>query len=259
MPSYISIPRQQNVFRLLSVESMKAAPYKVIFFDLFNTLVNVSTAPDTAGRYTADILGVGRDEWNRACFGAAHDITGPTQQREVIRTLAHSLDPTIPIEKIDEAATERQRRFDYALRNVEAELLALLGEWRESGLRLGLISNASTDEVAAWPESPLRQLFDTAIFSCHCGLCKPQPEIYLHALERMGVAVDEALFVGDGGSDEHRGAAAVGLDNVLLTRYIADYSADRLARRRESVKWEIAHLRELPGLLATRAEKKKGA
>lgn len=238
---------------------MKAAPYKVIFFDLFHTLINVSAAPGTSGRYTADILGVGREEWNHACFGAVHDITRLTQQREVIRALAHSLDPSISIERIDEAAAERQRRFDYALRNVEAELLVLLGEWRASGLRLGLISNASTDEVAAWPDSPLSPLFDAAIFSCHCGMCKPQPEIYRHALERMGVGVDEALFVGDGGSDEHRGAAAVGLDNVLLTRYIADYGAERLARRRESVKWEIAHLRELPALLATLAEKKKGA
>jgi len=228
---------------------MKAASYKVIFFDLFHTLIDVTTAPGATGRYTADILGVGRDEWNAACFGAAHNITGPTRQREVIRALAHSLDPTIPIEKIDEAAEERQRRFDHALLHVEVEVLELLQLLRAAGLRLGLISNASTDEVAAWPRSPLSDLFDEAIFSCHSGCCKPQPQIYRHALQRMGVDVTEALFVGDGGSDEHRGAAEVGLDNVLLTRYLGHYDEARLARRRAWVKWEIAHLRELPRLL----------
>lgn len=238
---------------------MKAAPYKVIFFDLFHTLINVSTAPGAAGRYTADILGVGRDAWNRACFGVAHDITGPTLQREVIRAMAHSIDPSIAIEKINEAADERQRRFDYALCHVEEDVLNLLGQLRGAGLRLGLISNASTDEVAAWPDSPLSALFDEAIFSCHVGLCKPQAGIYLHALERMGVGVAEALFVGDGGSEEHQGAAALGLDNVLLTRYLRGYSAERLAPRRAAVKWEISHLRELPPLLGARAEKKKGA
>ncbi len=228
---------------------MKVATYKVIFFDLFHTLINVTTAPGASGRYTADILGVGREEWNAACFSAAHDITGPTQQHEVIRSLAHSLDPSIPIEKIDEAADERQRRFDYALLHVEPEVLSLLQQLRNRGLRLGLISNASTDEVAAWPDSPLSPLFDAAIFSCHCGFCKPQPEIYHHALQRMGVAVTEALFVGDGGSEEHQGARRVGLDNVLLTRYLAHYDEERLAVRRADTRWQIERLPQLLTIL----------
>lgn len=228
---------------------MKAAPYKVIFFDLFHTLVDVTTAPGARGRYTADILGIDREAWNAACFGAAHDITGPTRQREVIRALAHSLDPTIPIEKIDEAAVERQRRFDHALLHVEQEVLDLLAVLRRAGLRLCLISNASTDEVSAWPSSPLSELFDEAIFSCQVGLCKPQPAIYQHALRQMDVAIHEALFVGDGGSEEHRGAAAVGLDNVLLTRYIEHYDEARLAPRREHCRWQIGRLGELLPLL----------
>lgn len=228
---------------------MKAAPYKVIFFDLFHTLIDVTTAPGASGRYTADILGVGRDEWNAACFGAAHNITAPTRQRDVIRQLAHSLDPTIPIEKIDEAAAERQRRFDHALLHVEEEVVVLLKTLRQAGLRLGLISNASTDEVSAWPRSPLSALIDEAIFSCHCGLAKPQPEIYYHAMQQLGVAAHEALFVGDGGSDEHKGAAAVGLDNVLITRYLGHYDEERLAARRAHVRWEIGRLPELLPLL----------
>ncbi len=228
---------------------MKASPYKVIFFDLFHTLINVTTAPGASGRYTADILGVGRDEWNAACFGVAHDITSQTRQHEVIRALAHALDPTIPMDRIEEAAQERQRRFDHALLHIEEEALEILTKLREAGLHLGLISNASTDEVAAWPDSPLSVLFDEAIFSCHCGLCKPQPEIYQHALQRMQVDVGEALFVGDGGSNEHQGAAALGLDNVLITRYLGHYSEERLAVRRQHVRWEIERLSQLLPLL----------
>jgi putative hydrolase of the HAD superfamily len=228
---------------------MKVPPYKVIFFDLFHTLIDVTSAPGASGRYTADILGVGREEWNAACFGAAHNITGQSRQREVIRQLAHSLNPAISIEKINEAAAERQRRFDHALLHVEEEVLAVLDRLRRAGLRLGLISNASTDEVAAWNDSPLSTLIDEAIFSCHCGLCKPQPAIYYHALERMEVSVAAALFVGDGGSDEHRGAAEVGLDNVLITRYLGHYDTERLAMRQAQVRWQIGRLSELLPLL----------
>jgi putative hydrolase of the HAD superfamily len=228
---------------------MKVTPYKVILFDLFHTLIDVTSAPGAAGRYTADILGLGREEWNAACFGSAHNITGPTEQREVIRELAHSIDPTVSIEKINEAADERQRRFDHALLHVEEEVLAVLAQLRKAGLRLGLISNASTGEVLAWPQSPLSALIDEAIFSCHCGLCKPQPGIYHHALERMGVTVDEALFIGDGGSDEHKGAAGVGLDNVLITRYLGHYDEARLAPRQAYVRWQIECLSELLPLI----------
>ena len=87
------------------------------------------------------------------------------------------------------------------------------------------------------------------MFSCHCGLSKPQPGIYQHALQRMGVTVSEALFVGDGGSDEHIGAAAVGLDNVLLTRYINHYDEARLASRQAYTCWQIERLPELLSLL----------
>ena len=228
---------------------MKESSYKVILFDLFHTLVDVGSAPESSGRYTADILGVPREAWNRACFSCAHDICRPTRQLDVIRALAHSLDPTIPEGVIREAATERQRRFDHALMRVEQEVLDCLYALRRMGLRLALLSNASTDEVRAWPESPLAPLFERAFFSWECGCAKPQAQFYRHALDAMDAVAGQTLFVGDGGSDEHRGAREVGIDNVLLTRHIGHYDEARLAPHRAAVKWEIGSLAELTSLL----------
>lgn len=233
---------------------MKALPYKVILFDLFHTLVDVGTVPERQGRFTADILGVGRDEWNRACFGAAHDICRPTVHVDVIRALAHTLDPAIPESRIRQAAMERQRRFDYALENVAPDVLAVLRRLRQAGFRLALLSNASSGEVQAWPRSPLAELFEGSFFSCECGCAKPQEAFYRHAMERLGVRPDECLFVGDGGSNEHEGAQRLGIDNVLLTRHIAHYDERRLAPRRAAVRWEIDRLEGLFALL----EKQRG-
>lgn len=238
-----------KIFRLPLTISMKETSYKLILFDLFHTLVDVGSAPKASGRYTADILGIPRDVWNRACFSSAHDICRPTRQLDVIRALAHSIDPAIPDELIREAAEERQRRFDHALVQVEQEVLDCLQGLRGSGLHLALLSNASTDEVRAWPESPLAPLFEKAFFSWQCGCAKPQAQFYQHALNAMGVHSRQALFVGDGGSDEHVGAQQVGIDNVLLTRHIGHYDAARLAPRRAAVKWEINSLFELAPLL----------
>jgi putative hydrolase of the HAD superfamily len=248
-----------NIFSCPLNQSMKELPYKVILLDLFHTLVDVGTAPGASGRYTADILGLSREAWNRACFGAAHDICRPTSQLAVIRALAHSLDPAIPEARIREAAEERQRRFDHALLSVEPQVLDCLAELNAMGLRLGLLSNASTDEVRAWEDSPLAAHFEQAFFSWECGCAKPQPAFYRHALARMGVGTDECLFVGDGGSEEHSGAREVGIDNVLLTRHIGHFDEARLAPRRAAVKWEIASLQALRPLLQGMGEKKKGA
>lgn len=223
--------------------------YSAILFDLFHTLVDVPGAPGASGRYTADILGVGRDEWNRACFSDLHDICRPTEHLGVVRQLAHSIDSSISEEQIRIATEERQRRFDYALLTVEEETLRLLERLKGRGYRLALLSNASTGEVSAWNDSPLAALFDEAIFSWSCGMQKPDSAIYHEALHRLGCQVHEALFVGDGGSSEHQGASAIGLDNVLLTRYLKRMDRERLEERRNWVKWEIDHLDELLGLL----------
>jgi putative hydrolase of the HAD superfamily len=223
---------------------------RAICFDLFHTLVDVGRVPDHVGRYTADILGVDRQVWNERCFSAEHEIRRPTRHHDVIRTLAHSIDPAIPSERIAQAVEERQRRFDHALREVEAQTLASLEDLRARGLRLALVSNASTAEVAAWTDSPLAGQFDTAVFSCECGFAKPEPEIYRLACDGLGVTPEQALFVGDGGSDEHAGAAAVGMHPVLMRRFLDKMAPDRLAARRRRVRWEVAHLGELSAALA---------
>lgn len=223
---------------------------RAICFDLFHTLVDVGRVPDHVGRYTADILGVDRQVWNDRCFSSDHEIRRPTRHHEVIRALAHSIDPAIPSERIEQAVTERQRRFDHALREVEEDTLGGLAALRGRGLRLALVSNASTAEVAAWAESPLAAQFDTAVFSCECGYAKPEPEIYRLACARLGVAPEQAMFVGDGGSDEHAGAAAVGMHPVLLRRFLDRMAPDRLAARRRRVKWEVAHLGELASFVS---------
>jgi len=248
-----------NVFSRPLADSMIEIPYKVILFDLFHTLVEVSGEPGGDGRSTAEILGVASRAWHEACFGDAHEICRRTSQHEVIRALAHAIEPTIPESLIAEASEVRQRRFDHALCRPRPEVEAVLETLTAAGYRLALLSNASTDEVRAWSRSPLARHFEHALFSWECGCAKPQPVFYRLALARMGVMAEEALFVGDGGSNEHRGARALGLDNVLLTHHIGHYDEARMAPRRQAVRWEVATLTELLALLEDMAETRRGA
>ena len=82
---------------------------------------------------------------------------------------------------------------------------------RERGLKVGLISNCSEEEVISFGQSGLAPYFDDVIFSYEVGVAKPNPEIYRMACDRLGVTPQESLFIGDGGSDELRGASNAGL------------------------------------------------
>jgi putative hydrolase of the HAD superfamily len=69
------------------------------------------------------------------------------------------------------------------------------------GLAIGLISNAGiTPGVVLgriMDDMGLGQHFDVTIFSDEVELSKPAPAIFAHALDEMGLAPEEAVFVGD--------------------------------------------------------------
>jgi len=87
----------------------------------------------------------------------------------------------------------------------------MLARLKGMGLKLCLVSNCSEEDVAGWEDCGLAPFFDEVVFSCAVAAAKPDPVIYRIALERVGAAPGQAVFVGDGGSLELEGAARVGL------------------------------------------------
>lgn len=219
---------------------------RAICFDLFNTLVSVAEVPQSVGRLTADVLGIDMEVWNDACFGPAHEICKPSVHQDILQTLAHTIDPAIPEARIVEAARDRQARFDYALQHVSLTTLDTLQALQQAGVRLALVSNASSGEVAAWPQSPLARLFEVSLFSCECGYKKPEPDIYRLALRGLGVGAEECLYVGDGGSHEFLGASRLGMQTLLTREFLKPSRYARvMLEQAEVIGGEIESLQEL--------------
>lgn len=238
------------VAKQLHTKIKKTPRIDAICFDLFHTLVDVAEVPEHVGRYTADILGIEAEVWNGACFSAHHEIRKPSEHIDVIRALAHQLDPEIPMERIQQVVVERQRRFDYALVHVRLSILEAIVSLKQRGLRLALISNASTSEVQAWDRSPLAELFDVALFSCHCGFAKPERQIYELALQQLQLKAQQCLFVGDGGSDEHQGAAAVGM-HAVLSRVFVQNRISFASHRAQApfTQWQVDDYQQIHSIL----------
>jgi putative hydrolase of the HAD superfamily len=56
------------------------------------------------------------------------------------------------------------------------------------------------------------------VVSSQLGIAKPDPRIYLHCCELLGIEPGSAVFVGDGANDELGGARRVGMDAILIHR-----------------------------------------
>lgn len=95
----------------------------------------------------------------------------------------------------------------------EPLMVSVLRRARTAGLRTALLSNSWGNDYPReqWPE-----LFDAVVISGEVGLRKPQPEIYLLAASRLGLAPRECVFVDDLPANV-RGASAVGMVGVEHT------------------------------------------
>lgn len=219
---------------------------EVIFFDLFHTLFSFKSG-GTAGRSTNEILGIPEMVWTDLLFDSSEErMRGHEHDRyAIIRNLAHIYDPSIDEARIRLAADSRFERFSRGLKEAGGDRIEILSKLRASGKKIGLISNADSVEVSAWRESPLAECFDSVIFSFATGYVKPEPEIYRIALESLEVAAENAIFVGDGGSDELRGAKEVGLTTVITTEITGDLWPDKIDARAEYADYRISRLRDL--------------
>ncbi|MGQ9683334.1 MAG: HAD family hydrolase [Anaerolineae bacterium] len=146
-------------------------------------------------------------------------------------------------------AADRAARFRRALTEVEPDVVPGLQALRAAGLRLGLLSDADCDEVSAWPDSPLCPCFDAALFSCHEGLRKPELAFYRRLCGRLGVEPQECLYVGDGRSDEHLGARALGMTPALMTGHLARFWPERVALLAPRCDYQVASVGEVGELV----------
>jgi putative hydrolase of the HAD superfamily len=223
---------------------------KGVAFDLFHTLTGFESQWATLP-VTSAVLGIDQRFWNDALLSKSRwRLTG--EERDpvtIIRTLAHSIDPSIPEDLIRAATSSRIQRFRQALMTIPAANLDTLRQLRNAGYRLGLVSNADVMEMDAWQDCPAAGLFDVEVFSCQVGLVKPEPEIYERCLRQLELEPGECLFVGDGGSGELQGAKSIGMQTAFVFGVIEELWPDKIASRRKIADYSLRFVPELLTML----------
>jgi epoxide hydrolase-like predicted phosphatase len=88
------------------------------------------------------------------------------------------------------------------------DMSGLVRRARAAGLRTGLLSNSWGND---YPRDGWEEMFDVVVISGEVGMRKPEPRIFEHTLELLGLAPRECVFVDDLRSNVE---AAVGLGMV---------------------------------------------
>jgi putative hydrolase of the HAD superfamily len=96
-------------------------------------------------------------------------------------------------------------------------VLELLASLRGRGVALGLVTNGFAEthrEKIVLLQ--VEQAFDEIIIADEVGMVKPDPRIFAHVCERLGVQAGMTVMVGDRYDRDILGAQAAGLQTVWL-------------------------------------------
>jgi putative hydrolase of the HAD superfamily len=98
---------------------------------------------------------------------------------------------------LESAEIEAFRSGFWAGDRLDPEMLDAIRHYRQAGYRTALLSNASAGLPNYLVELGIDDVFDVIVVSGVEGVAKPDAQIYLSVLERLGVEPQEAVFVDD--------------------------------------------------------------
>lgn len=193
---------------------------RAVLFDLYDTLVSVDRDASVSKiARCANLAGASDEAFDRAWFGTSPDsIRGRFASiEERVLAVLRALDrDSREVDFVSIADAERAflQEHIHPFPDARDTLLAL----RRMGLKISIVTNASASVALVIDRCCLREMVDSIVISSETRVVKPNPEIYFHALERIGIDARDAWYIGDGNDQELDGAKAVGMHTILVRR-----------------------------------------
>jgi putative hydrolase of the HAD superfamily len=147
---------------------------------------------------------------------AAMDARKTTDWSQYYRVFVRFAD--VPPDGVDDAMAGLASLFGSPVPGtwnvVPLGVLDHLRDLAATGVAIGVVSNADGNVEATLRRCDIA--VDVVIDSTVVGFAKPEPEIFALALERLGIAADDAVHVGDMVSADVHGAHAAGVRPLHL-------------------------------------------
>ena len=121
-------------------------------------------------------------------------------------------------------------------------LFEMLESLKRENVKLGLITNALGDfQFRNIQAIGIHKYFDVILISGWEGIKKPNPEIFLRALEKLGVEAEESIYIGDHPINDVQASRNVGMKGV--------WKKDPQWKIPQDVDGIISDLLEVPDLI----------
>lgn len=134
-------------------------------------------------------------------------------------TIEAAVERAVPDRLVNQALELLGRAFrDPDAWTVYDDVIPALDELRDSGVRLGIVSNWDSRLPRLLDDLGLAPFFDAVGVSHLEGVEKPDPALFHRVLRRLDARPEQALHVGDLPGADLDGARAAGLDAVLIDR-----------------------------------------
>jgi HAD superfamily hydrolase (TIGR01549 family) len=178
---------------------------------------------------------------------------GQTMQRPTTEFVADALarlNIEAPEEALEKFTAEVMEASWYTAKTLDDEegMADALDELNDMEIRLGCVSNAfmsfeTLERIL--DERGLGKHMEFVISSADTGIRKPDEAIYLTAVQRLGLAPEEVVYVGDRVSADVEGPAKIGMPGILTRQYRDEDPASGSV----TPAAVIQHLRELPDVI----------
>jgi epoxide hydrolase-like predicted phosphatase len=119
---------------------------------------------------------------------------GRVTEEEFLR----ELEAELGADGIERPHLQRFREIYFDALNPNPQMIGLMEELRDRGLRMAMLTNNVREWEPVWRSMlPVDEIFELVVDSAFVGCRKPDPEIYGIVIERLGLPAEACLFVDD--------------------------------------------------------------
>ena len=197
---------------------------KAVIFDMYETLITLYESPFYFGRQMALDIGIDNEvflkDWDAMEDDRSIGKLTLEEALEIIMKKNHCFSEKLLNNIVKKRVEAKQESF----RHLHTEIIPMLSDLKERGIKIGLISNCFSEEAMVIRESKLFPFFDAVYLSYEQGIKKPDKEIFNRCMTELSVLPYECIYVGDGGSYELETAEELGMRAFQATWYLKEGS-----------------------------------
>jgi len=201
---------------------------KVVLFDLDNTLYDYKPVHEKALNEVYKILKkeikislkeflrlfkISRAEINRELAGTASSHNRVLYFQRLVEKSHNTIEPDVVLKLYN-------AYWDNFLKNMKLKkgVIQTLKKLKQLNIKTAIVSDLTTNiQLRKMSKLGITSYIDVLVTSEEAGSEKPNPIMFLLALNKLNVLPSEAIMVGDNTINDIEGGNSVGLDTILIT------------------------------------------